>query len=251
MPPTAPRSSGSTPAGCGAGCGTPLSRRAFGWRGLPSRPAGARFAARVLACSTLAPAEARECHKQLPRRSCSTASTHPSAVRGPTHVPPHLPPHHLVPLLPHSVVYLQKQENVTKQLPRRSCSTASTHPSAVRGPTQVPLHHLPPQLPQCVLLLPCLHACARERNKTTAEAQLLNSIHAPVCCTGPDAGAPAPSTPTTSAPAAAPACTSSTTPAAARECHKQLSRRSCSTASTHPSAVRGPTQVPRTCPLTI
>ena len=130
-------------------------------------------------------------------------------------------------------VHLQEARECHKQLSRRSCSTASTHPSAVRGPTQVPPHHLPPQLPQRVLLLPCLHACARERNKTTAEAQLLNSIHAPVCCTGPDAGAPAPSTPTTSAPAAAPACASSTTPAhaAARECHKQLPRRSCSTAS--------------------
>ena len=102
--------------------------------------------------------EARECHKQLSRRSCSTASTHPSAVRGPTQVPPHLPPHHLIPHLPQSVVYLQKQENVTKQLSRRSCSTASTHPSAVRGPTHVPPHHLTPHhltphLPQSVVHL--------------------------------------------------------------------------------------------------
>jgi len=111
--------------------------------------------------------------KQLSRRSCSTASTHPSAVRGPTQVPPHLPPHHLRPHLPQCVVHLQKQENVTEQLSRRSCSTASTHPSAVRGPPQVP-----PRLPQRVLLLPCLHACARERHKTTVEAQLLDSITA-------------------------------------------------------------------------
>ena len=177
--------SAAAEAGCGAGCGVPLlafSRGAFSWRGLPPRSATARFAARVLACSTRAPAGSK-------RMSQTTVE---AQLLNSIHAP-----------------------------------VCCTRPDA-GAPAPAPSPSGPAPAPEC-----CVPAETRERHKTTAEAQLLNSIHAPVCCPRPDAGAPAPSTPTTSAPAAAPACTSSTTPAhaAARDCHKQLSRRSCSTAS--------------------